>query len=150
MDLNIAIELHDVATIKAILASGVEDPNPNGNPLLWLLIGEYTRSPRFQDCVREFLDAGFRGDDPILEATLLDDVELLKEAIQAFPDGIHRHYTLPCAYTPFFEVSLLHLCAEFNHVSCAEALIKAGLNINATAGIDEFGFGGQTPIFHTV
>lgn len=149
-DLSIAIELHDVSGIKAILASGVEDPNPNGNPLLWLLIGEYTRSPRFKDCVRAFLDAGFLGDDPILEATLLDDAGLLQESIQAFPEGIHKKYTFPCSYTPFFEVSLLHLCAEFNHFSCAAVLIDAGLDINMTAGVDEFGFGGQTPIFHTV
>jgi ankyrin repeat protein len=44
----------------------------------------------------------------------------------------------------------LYICAEFNHVSCAEVLIKYGADINATAGIDEHGFGGQTPVFHTV
>jgi hypothetical protein len=29
-------------------------------------------------------------------------------------------------------------------------LVSFGADINAKAGIDEYGFGGQTPIFHTV
>jgi len=45
---------------------------------------------------------------------------------------------------------LLHICAEFNHVLCAEVLVKYGADINARAGIDQYGLGGQTPIFHTV
>ena len=45
---------------------------------------------------------------------------------------------------------MLHICAEFKHVSCAEILVKHGADINARAGIEEHGFGGQTPIFHTV
>lgn len=48
------------------------------------------------------------------------------------------------------EASLLHICAEFNHLSCAEVLVNHGAGINAKAGVDENGFGGQTPIFHTV
>ena len=59
-------------------------------------------------------------------------------------------YSLRCAFTPLYEASLLHICAEFNQVSCAEVLLKFGADVNAKAGIDEFGFGGQTPIFHTV
>jgi ankyrin repeat protein len=45
---------------------------------------------------------------------------------------------------------LLHICAEFNLLSCAEVLVDHGADINEKAGIDENGFGGQTPIFHTV
>jgi hypothetical protein len=35
-------------------------------------------------------------------------------------------------------------------LKCAEALIKAGANVNARAAADAAGFGGHTPIFHTV
>jgi ankyrin repeat protein len=35
-------------------------------------------------------------------------------------------------------------------VACAKVLVDHGADINAKAGVDEFGFGGQTPIFHTV
>ena len=45
---------------------------------------------------------------------------------------------------------MLHVCAEFNHVACAELLVKHGADVNATAGTDEYGFGAQTAIFHTV
>lgn len=48
------------------------------------------------------------------------------------------------------EATLLHICAEFDHLSCAEVLADRGADINAPAGKDEDGFGGQTPIFHTV
>jgi len=47
-------------------------------------------------------------------------------------------------------VNLFHICAEFNHVSCAEVLVKHGIDVNIQAGTDEYGFGAQTPIFHTV
>ncbi len=43
-----------------------------------------------------------------------------------------------------------NICAEFNHVSCAEVLVSYGADVNGKAGVDEYGFGGQTPIFHTV
>jgi ankyrin repeat protein len=45
---------------------------------------------------------------------------------------------------------LLHICAEYNHLDCAKILVKHGIDINVEAGVDENGFGGQTPIFHTV
>lgn len=150
-DLHFAIELHDTSGIKAILNSTLNIENlSDGKPLLWLLIGEYTRSPRFKECVKVFLESGFGLNDPILESVLLDDSDALEFAILNNPEGIHKKYTLPSAYTPFFEVSLLHVCAEFNLVSCAEVLVKFGLDINSVAGSDEFGFGSQTPIFHTV
>lgn len=44
----------------------------------------------------------------------------------------------------------MHICAEFNHLSCAEVLVRHGADIDAKAGVDAYGFGGQTPVFHTV
>ena len=70
--------------------------------------------------------------------------------MQNNPDLKNKKYSLRCAYTPLSDVTLMHICAEFNHVSCAEVLVKHGADINAKAGMDEKGFGGQTPIFHTV
>jgi hypothetical protein len=35
-------------------------------------------------------------------------------------------------------------------VQCANILIKYGANINEPTGLDSFGLGGQTPIYHTV
>ncbi|MFX6096632.1 ankyrin repeat domain-containing protein, partial [Acinetobacter baumannii] len=64
--------------------------------------------------------------------------------------ALHKKYTLNCTFTPLFEASLLHICAEYNHLKSAEILIKHGADINAKAGVDENGFGGHTPVFHTV
>jgi ankyrin repeat protein len=57
---------------------------------------------------------------------------------------------LDCTFTPLYEVSLLHICAEYNHLACAEILVKHGADINSRAGLDENGFGGHPPVFHTV
>lgn len=149
MDLNTAVELHDVAGIRAYLDSIAAEPKPE-HPLILVLIGEYTRGVRFKECALVFLEKGHGLSDPFLEAVLLDDAELLDRALRENPAGIHKKYSFPCAYTPFLEVSLLHICAEFNHVACVELLVDAGLDINTKAGVDDFGFGGQTPIFHTV
>ncbi len=71
----------------------------------------------------------------------------LENQLNETPTIIYRRYTLRCAFTPLYDATLLHICAEFNHVSCAKILFKHGADVNAKAGFDENGFGGQTPIF---
>lgn len=145
------IELHSVSGINECFANGVD---PNGHfrnePLIYELTSEYTRSPHFKNCVKAFVDHGLKFDDQVLLAVLLDDAGSLNDRLNDDPAALTKKYTLRCAYTPLYEASLLHVCAEFNHVTCAEVLISHGLHINSVAGIDENGFGGQTPIFHTV
>jgi hypothetical protein len=150
IDLDTAVELHDIEGIRAALSEIDLKGREVEKPLLLLLIGEYTRSPRFKSCVKIFLEAGHGLKDPTLEAVLLDDVDLLMKGIQKNPESLHQKYSLPCAYSPFHEVTLLHICAEFNHHLSAKTLVNLGLDINVQAGVDEYGFGGQTPIFHTV
>lgn len=149
--LIVNIELHDADAIKTCFNEGI-DPNNNynGEPLIYELISEYTRSPKFKACVRAFAAAGLRFDDKVLLSVLLDDAEQLDRLLSHDPGLVHKKYILRCAYTPLFEVSLLHICAEFNHVACARVLVKHGIDVNVRAGIDEHGFGGQTPVFHTV
>ena len=119
-------------------------------PLIYELTSEYTRSPRFRECVRAFVDHGLKFEDKALLAVLLDDAAPLDDLINGNPEIVSNKYTLRCAYTPLHEATLLHICAEFNHRSCAEVLVNHGADVNAPAGMDENGFGGQTPIFHTV
>ena len=149
--LLIEIELHSVEGIRECFAAGIS-PNDlyNGEPLLYELTSEYTRTPRFKDCVRAFVEYGLNFDDNILLAVLLDDAPTLERLIGENPAAMSGKYTLRCAYTPLFEASLLHICAEFNHLSCAEVLVRHGADVNARAGIDSDSFGGQTPVFHTV
>ena len=145
------IELHSVEGIKECFANGV-DPNMifKGEPLIHELTSEYTRGTMFKECVRVFVDHGLKFDDKNLLAVLSDDAGTLETLLKKDTSVVNNKYSFRCAYTPLYEASLLHICAEFNHVSCAEVLVRHGADINAKAGIGEHGFGGQTPIFHTV
>ncbi|MBA2498918.1 MAG: ankyrin repeat domain-containing protein [Chitinophagaceae bacterium] len=145
------IEIHSVEGIKECFENGV-NPNDyyNNQPLINELISEYARTSRFKDCIKTFVDYGLSFGDQLLLSVLTDDAAELENLLINNPVAIENKYSLRCAYTPLYEVSMLHICAEFNHLSCAEVLIKHGADINDKAGIDEFGFGGQTPIFHTV
>ena len=145
------IELHSIEGIKECFENGVS-PNDKfrNEPLIYELISEYTRTSRFKDCVTTFVEYGLEFEDKALLAVLSDDAASLKTLITEQPGAVAQTYNLRCAYTPFYQVTLLHICAEFNHVSCAEILARHGADVNARAGTDEHGFGGQTPIFHTV
>ena len=145
------IECHSAEGIQECFANGIS-PNDihNNEPLIYELTSEYARTPRFKDCVKAFINAGLKFENKELLAVLSDDAQALESQIKSQPEIITKTYTLRCAYTPLQDATLLHICAEFNHLSCAKVLVSYGADINAKAGIDEFGFGGQTPIFHTV
>jgi hypothetical protein len=150
-DILIQFELHSIEGIRKCFSQGL-DPNEMGNeyPLLIELVTMYTRSSRFKDCVQVFIEAGLKWEDQLLLSILLNDANTLGNILQKDPALVHKKYTLPCTYTPLLEASLLHICAEFNHTDCAKRLVQYGADLEAAAGRDEKGFGGQTPIFHTV
>lgn len=147
----IAFELHDVAGINEGFRNGV-DPNMihKGKPLVYELINMYTRGPEFKSCVKAFVDFGLEFEDQELLAVFTDNAIYLNELLLVNKNALTRKYSLDCAFTPLFEASLLHICAEYNHLACAEILVKHGADINSKAGYDQNGFGGHTPIFHTV
>jgi len=145
------IEIHSVEGIRECFENGV-DPNTsfNNRPLIYELITEYLRGPKFKECAAVFVEYGLVFDDKILLAVLLDDSENLENLLTRDPALVHKEYHLDCTFTPLYKSSLLHICAEYNHVACARVLMKFGADINTKAGKDAFGFGGHTPIFHTV
>lgn len=147
----IDFELHDVEGIKTCFEHGV---HPNlifrGKPLIYELINMYARGPKFKACIKVFVDYGLEFEDKILLAVLLDDFVLLESELSENETAIHKKYSLDCTFTPLYEAALLHICAEYNHVDCAKVLVKHGMDVNVKAGFDEHGFGGHTPIFHTV
>ncbi|MGB4772654.1 MAG: hypothetical protein WBP58_14400 [Chitinophagaceae bacterium] len=146
-----AMEVLDADQLSKAFAEGV-DPNMawEGGVLGEHLINMYLRGPGFPDCVRVIVEYGWRVNDPALKAVLLDDDALLAITIAKDPAVIHRTYTFNCTFTPLLNASLLHICAEYNLVKCAKVLLDAGADVNHRAGIDVNGFGGQTPVFHTV
>lgn len=145
------IEIHSVEGIKDCFENGI-NPNSNyrGEPLINELISEYLRGPRFKQCVRTFIEYGLEFSDEILLEVWSDNASTLKKLVKDDPELINERRTLRCAYTPMQDVTLLHICAEFNHFESAKILIENGADVNAISGYDEHGFGGQTAIFHTV
>lgn len=145
------IELHSPEGIRNCFAHGI-GPNDDfkDRPLIEELISEYTRSPRFKDCVQVFVDHGLRFEDEALLAVILNKADTLESFLRGNPTLVSKKHSFRCAYTPMHEVTLLHICAEFNHLACAEVLVNYNVDINSKAGYDEYGFGGQTAIFHTV
>jgi hypothetical protein len=100
--------------------------------------------------MQTLVEKGLQFEDTILLAVLTDDAVSLDQQLSAKPEAIKNKYTFQCTFTPLIDASLLHLCAEYNHTACANILLKNGADVNTQAGLDEHGFGGQSPIFHTV
>lgn len=146
-----AFELHSVEEINDCFDHGI-NPNQlvNGKPLINELITMYTRGPKFKKCINAFVDRGLHMEDQVLLAVLLDDAGKLDALLKENQAAVSKRYSMPCTFTPLHEATLLHICAEYNHVASAQVLVKHGANCNAPAGVDENGLGGQTPIFHTV
>lgn len=144
-------EVHSVEGVRDCFKNGVS-PNDrvNGKPLVYELINMYLRGPLFKECMKVFVENGLEFEDNVLLAVLLDDSESLNTYLEKDPTALTKRYSFDCTFTPLYEASLLHICAEYNHLSCAKILVKHGLDVNTKAGVDEDGFGGQTPIFHTV
>jgi hypothetical protein len=147
-----AIEVHSVDGIKQYFNDG-GDPNEvhDGVPLFTTMVEMYYRSPKFKDCVQAFIDAGLKYKDNALLAVLAHDAGKLKACIDIDSQIVDRIYAIyNNAYTPLTGGTLMHFCAEYNSLACAEVLLQHGADVNAGAAIDEYGFGGHTPIFHTV
>jgi ankyrin repeat protein len=150
-DLLGAFEEHSPAGIRELLAAGVSPTRPiNGTPPIDSLIGMYLRSPRFPECLQILLDAGASIGDPLLRAVLLDDDTGLRRLLAGSGENLTRKLNPLCAFTSCRGVSALHICAEFNSVRCARALLESGADPNARADQDSDGLGGHTPIFHAV
>jgi ankyrin repeat protein len=150
-DLLAAFEVHSPEEIRAVLRAGQSPTQPiKGKTPMVCLIEMYLRSSGFRDCVRVMLEAGAVIEDPVLEAALLDDAASLRRLMKNPHFKIERKFDLECTFTPLKGVTALHIAAEYNSLKCAGALIKAGANVNARAEVDANGFGGHTPIFHTV
>ena len=145
------LEIHSIEGIKECFENGV-DPNQlhNGKPLIYEMINMYLRRPKFKNCIQTFVDFGLKFDDKALLAILLDDATSLDRLLTDDKELLFKKYSLDCTFTPLYEASFLHICAEYNHLLSAKILIKHGADINTKAGLDSNGFGGQTPIFHTV
>jgi len=146
------IEVHSVEGIRRYFDQG-RSPNEvhDGIPLFTTMVEMYFRSPRFKDCIQVFIDRGLEFEDKALLAVLTNNDEWLEELLKTDHRIVNRTYSqFNNTFTPLIGGTLMHFCAEYNCVACAETLLQYGADINAKAGLDEHGFGCHTPIFHTV
>ncbi len=137
--------------IEEVLSCGV-DANEliDGKSPLDELVEMYYRSAQFSRCVRSLVRFGAQCDNEALLAVLLDDAELLATVLKNNPATMNQTIDLRCAFTPLMGASLLHVACEYGNLNAATVLLAAGIDIEAKASLDEYGFNGQTPIFHTV
>ena len=150
-ELLTAFELHSPDRIKAVLEKGFDvGATINGQRPINALIEMYLRSDRFPSCLQLLLEWAATLDDPNLSPVLLDDPEALSEAIHSDPSLLQHRTTMVCAFTPLIGASLLHVAAEYGHLKVARRLLELGADVDARADQDSVGFGGQTPLFHTV
>ena len=145
-----AFDGHDVDAVRSALHAGADARSTirGKEPIHWLL-EEYTRSDRLPDCLRLLLDAGAQL-DTILVSILLNDEAGIRRDVSDDPSMLERRVSLVSAFTSLTDVTLLHVAAEYGNQTAAATLIELGSDLNAAAGVDEFGVGGHTPIFHTV
>lgn len=147
----VACEWHDPGRLAAALDSGLDAAAPldGKTPIAWLL-EMYTRSDRLAACVRVMLERGATLSDPRLLPVLLNDAAAIAVAATADAGWLAHRTTLPSAFTPLDDATLLHVACEYGHLAAAQALMAAGADVNATAGVDADGLGAHTPLFHTV
>jgi ankyrin repeat protein len=150
-ELLTAFEIHSADRIRTVLDDGFDVRSKiDGKTPVNILIEMYFRSDRFPDCLRLLLERGAVLDDPKLAPVLLNDPEALAAAVHKDPGLLKHRTTMVCAFTPLSGASLLHVAAEYGHLQVARKLIELGTDVDARATSDSFGFGGQTPLFHTV
>lgn len=146
-----AFDGHDVDGVRAALRSGADVVSPvRGKPPVYWLLEEYTRSDRLAECLRLLLDSGAVLDDPALTPVLLNDADAIRAAVSSTPSLLDHRTTLISSFTSLVGASLLHVAAEYGHLDAARALVDSGIDVNATAAVDEHGLNGHTPLFHAV
>lgn len=150
-DFLVAVELHSVERLRAVLDGGLDPRSTVRGKLLTAWLTEmYTRSDAFPDCLRLLIERGAPLDDPQLLPVLVDDPAALARVASDDPEFLSHCTTIRSAFTPLEGATLLHVAAEFGNFRAAEKLIELGADVNAPAAVDALGLGGQTPLFHTV
>lgn len=129
-----------------------------------VLVGTYVRKPAGKHaCMEELINQGLELEDTPIMAFHQGRIDLLEKHLKNDPELIHRRFSLQEIYSsPYFHdeadglhlaplegSTLLHLAIEYDERNIMHWLIENGADVNAESSIDEDGFGGHTPLFHT-
>jgi len=156
-------ETVEPAPIKWLLERGA---NPNCDKpgrkfpgtALDYVIGTYGRSFQLGACMEILLKAGgvTKYNVPPVLDLLRGRLDQLAEKIDADHALMHQRFpdldfgVTGARLLSLRGATLLHVAAEYGNVEAARLLLDRGAEVNARATVDEFGVGGQTPIFHAV
>ena len=114
-------------------------------------------------CMEELVSQGLELEDTPINAFHRGRIDLLETHLKKDPSLVHRRFSIDEIYrtpnfmdptdglhlTPLNGTTLLHMAMEFDEQDMMKWLVKNGADVNATSTIDEDGFGGHTPLFHT-
>ncbi len=129
-----------------------------------ILVGTYMRNPQGKhQCIRALIDQGLQLEDTPIMAFHQGRIDLLEKHLNREPGLIHRRFSLKEIFCkPFFDdhtdglhltplegTTLLHLAVEYDERDIMKWLVENGADVNATSTINDDGFGGHTPLFHT-
>lgn len=134
---------------------------------LTLVLETYGRNPAGKHAIVESLARrGYDLPDTPMMAFHRGSVARLREHLRRDPALLSRRFTLREIYprelgcgkeersgmhwTPIDGTTLLHLAIDFEEREIFDFLIAEGADVDARAAVDDEGFGGQTPLFHTV
>ena len=95
-----------------------------------------------------------RGRIDLLEKHLRRDTGLLKRTFsheEIYPPELGCGDEVMATHgTPLANVTLLHMCVDYDEMEIARWLIERGMDVNTRAAVDAEGFGGHTALFATV
>jgi hypothetical protein len=132
---------------------------------LALVLGTYSRNPAGKHAILDSMArhgydlpdtpmmALHRGSIADLEAHLRRDPSLLARRFslrEIYPPELGCAAAGGMHWTPIEGTTLLHLAIDFMERAIFEWLLARGAEVDARATVDAAGFGGQTPLFHTV
>lgn len=155
---------------KFLLEQGAALTDETGNRLapVAVVLETYSRFPEGKhECLEICRKYGIELPDTAVMALHRGRIDLLERHLIANPDIVERRFNhgeiypqeLGCGPrslrhglhgTPIHGGTLLHLAVDFDEMEIAEWLVGKGADVNASASIDEDGFGGQTPLFGAV
>ena len=144
--------------------------NDRGDRLapLALVLGTYSRNPAGKHTILDSLARhGYELPDTPMMAFHRGSVAGLEAHLRRDPSLLARRFTLREIYppelgcsdeegrsgmhwTPIDGTTLLHLAIDFMEREIFEWLLARGADVDARAAVDAEGFGGHTPLFHTV
>jgi hypothetical protein len=103
------------------------------------------------ECIELLIDHGASWtDDPIM-AIHRGQVDQLRTFIDKDPELLHQRVSLDYGMQlTLSNVTLLHVAVEFNERECVDLLLQLGADLNAQAGFEPSGIGGQTPLYHAI